>query len=365
MHDHLDPNTVSSLAAARAEPSVSIYIPVAEKGAEVEQGSIRLKNALTETSERLEQVGVRSTDAANLLAPGQALVTDADFWLYQGQGLGLLIGGEHRVTLRLPHPVPASVTVSDRFHVRPLVPGLGEMAIPVLVVSRGARRFLEVSMYGVDEVVLDAPASLADANWFVDREAQLQSRPSSAGGGYHGHRDAGRADQADLSRYLRAVAESVATSTSGPVMLAATDELRGAYRSACHGVHPLTDIHIAGNRESAPLEDIRREAIERFAASRPSVDARRSEAEAKGLERSELGSVVAVAAQGRVGELLVAVDGPRRWGTFDPDEMEVTITSDPGNRRIDLVDLAIELTLRHGGNVQSAEVDTAVALLRY
>ena len=366
MQSNLDSEIVTTLASARSTPSVSIYVPSAEKGAEVEQGPIRLKNALSEASSMLEEAGHRKTEITRLLAKPHDLLTDADFWLHQGKGLGVLLSSESTEILRLPHSVEGSVTVSDRFHIRPLVPLLAEFTIPVLAISRGSRRLFSVSRHSISEVEIDAPDSMADANWFVDRESQLQSRPSTSGTGFHGHGDAGRAEHADLARYLRAVADAVATVTEGPVMLAATDDTRGAYRSACGSAHPLLDVHIAGNRDQARPEAIQREAVELASTSERAISKRRSEAQSRSLELDEFGAIVAAAAQGRVAELLVDVEEPRQWGTFDLEEMEVTITSEPGNGRVDLTDLAIEIVLRHGGTVIPADVDTpAIALLRY
>ncbi len=358
----VDNDTLAELAGLRAVPSISIYMPSAVRGAEVEQGPIRLKNSLTQAEQALERAGIRS--ASQLLDEWRPLLVDGEFWLHQGRGLGLLISKDRREILRLPHDVPHRVEVADRFHISPLVAGLDRFRRLVLVVSRGSRRLFDMTRFRCEGVEIDAPMSMDDANWFVDREPQLQSRTGSAAGGFHGHGDDGRTDQADLARYLRAVSAAVAAKTKLPVMLAATDDIRGVYRTVA--THEVADSHLPGNHEQSRPDDLHARVLEIAAEGDAQIDRRRATARSRGLETDELGRILAAAAQSRVGELLVDTNAPRQYGTFDPDQMEARITSESGNGYVDLTDLAIELVLRHGGIVTAAGLDRpAVALLRY
>lgn len=362
--NQIDKSTLTALATARSFPSVSIFIPSAEKGPEVEQAPIRLKNAISEAETLLEEEGVRGSVASHLLAGVRSLIVDGDFWLHQGLGLGLLVDEHRRETIRLPYAVSTSVTVSDRFHIRPLVPLLTDYRSMILAVSRGSRRLFEMTRYSIIERRLDAPASMSDANWFVDREAQLQHRPSGGGSGFHGHGDDGRADHADLARYLRAVASATAAVSDLPVLLAATDDVRGIYQSVCS--HPLLAANLSGNHDHTRSEDLHRAAVDLGVAGAPEIEKRRSAARSRGMEIAELGSVLAAAAQSRVDELIVDPDTASAWGTFDREEMEARITSGRDNGHVDLVDLAIEMALEHGGAVTAATVDPGVvALLRF
>src|SRR5574340_1231820 len=87
-----------------------------------EEDTTRLRNLLRMAEEELVMRKVKTADARQLLAPALALAEDRPFWLRSQDGLALLIGPEGIDAFRLRAAPPEMVRVSDRYHVRPLLP---------------------------------------------------------------------------------------------------------------------------------------------------------------------------------------------------------------------------------------------------
>jgi hypothetical protein len=74
--------------------------------------------------------------------------------------------------------------------------------------------------------------------------------------------------------------------------------------------------------------------------------------------------------EGAVQELLVAI-GEHRWGSYDPQSMEVELREEPEAGDQDLLDVAAAYTLVNGGTVHAFNVEElpenapVAATLRY
>jgi len=92
----------------------------------------------------------------------------------------------------------------------------------------------------------------------------------------------------------------------------------------------------------------------------------------KGTEcaSKEIRTIVPAAKLGRIDTVFVPV-GVQRWGTFDPDSLEVEEHPAHAPGDIDLLDAAAVWTLRNSGNVYVESADTSsldplpAAIFRY
>ncbi len=127
--DSLTPDDLRTLLETQGEWCVSIYMPTVRAGSEILQNPIRFKNLLRNAEERLIKMGLRRSDAADYLAPAAEVLSDTDFWRHQSDGLALFLGPDQLRTFRLPMPFDELVVVTQRFHLKRLLPLLNERPV--------------------------------------------------------------------------------------------------------------------------------------------------------------------------------------------------------------------------------------------
>jgi len=352
---------------------VSIYMPTHRVGAGIQQDPIRLKNLLVEAEEHLLASGLRTPDAQELLEPAQKLLQDGLFWQRQSDGLALFLSSEAFRYYRLPFDFDELVVVTDRFHIKPLLPLLsGDGRFYVLALSQNKVRLLQGTRYNVSKVALEGvPESLAEALRYNDPEKRLQFHTSTRTPGgkgqrpaiFHGHGVASADDPKDyISRYFHQVDEGLQDllrDEQAPLVLAGVDYLHPIYKEA--NTYPyLVDEGIEGNPEELRAEELHEQA---WAIVQPYFQKAQEEAAAQYRQlagagsaqaSSDLKEVVPAAYHGRVETLFVAV-GTHQWGTFDPDTDVVRLheKAEPGDE--DLLDFVAVQTLANRGSVYAIE----------
>lgn len=364
---------------------VSIYLPMERLGVETQQNPIRFKNAIREAEAQLAATGMRSQDARDLLEPALSLDT-YDFWQHQEIGLVLFVSPGLLQFYRLSIAVPELVVVTDRFHLKPLLPLLtGDGQFYILALSQNQVRLFRGSRFSVAEIQLEEmPTSIAEALKYDDPEKSLQfhtSTPQTAGRGdraaiFHGH-GAGEEDHNDnLLRYFRKVNEGIqdlVNNQKAPLVLAGVDYLFPIYQQA-NTYSNLIGVGIPGNPEILTAEELHAQA---WNFVQPSFDKAQRDAIAQyeisaaiGEATDEIQTVVPAAYYHQVDSLIVPV-GYQCWGSFDPETGEVQIheAQEPGDE--DLLDLAALHTLINGGTVYAVEPEqipgeaAIAAVLRY
>ncbi len=364
---------MKTLADHVSDPAISIYIPTHTKGSEIEQDHIRLKNAITEVEATLKQSGLDTDHRDRLLGPIRERVGDREFWRHQGSGLAVFRSDSIHEEIRLPVAVTERVRVRDRFAITPLVEATSEYRVHVLALSRDGARLFDLGRLGGTELDLPegTPRSMEEANWFMDRERQLQDRVSGRGGTkqeFHGHADTG-SERADLRRFLRELSDGVKQVVGeSPVIVAAVSELAAAYGHEAH--HRVSDRVIHGNPDSLDLHELQTKAVDvidklRTQAESDLVESWRSSV-AAGIGTEGIIDTVIAAHRGRVDTLLIGDTAPI-WGTFDPGESEVVVYDERGSDHRNLIEETIRATLSNSGKIVAVHsIDGAIgSRLRY
>jgi hypothetical protein len=372
-----------NLSARQPDWCVSLYMPAHRHGRDNEQDPIRLKNLLREAEERLKSKGMRSPDARQMLEPAQRLLQDSGFWRHQSDGLALFISSEAYHTYRLPLPFTDLVVISDRFHLKPLLPFFASDGhFYILALSQNEVRLLEGTRHTVDEIeVENLPKSIAEALQHERFEQALQFHTGSAGGGgkrpaiFHGH-DVSDEDKGRILRWFHKLDDELSTllaNEKSPLVLAGVDYLLPLYREANAYPH-LLEKGIEGNPEELKPEALHERAwplVEPvFAQARAEAAARYGQLISNGEATTDVQEAVLAAHHGRVNELFVAV-GIQIWGVYDPAANTVNIheKAEPGDE--DLLDLAAVQTVLNSGAVYAVsrehvpEQALLAALFRY
>jgi hypothetical protein len=352
---------------------VSIYMPAHRVGAEIQQDPIRLKNLLGEAEGHLIAQSLRLPEAQKLLEAAEKLLQDGLFGQHQSDGLAIFLSSDQFRYYRLPFEFEELVVVTDRFHIKPLLPLFsGDGRFYVLALSQSKVRLLQGTRYSVNEVDLEGlPKGLAETLRYNDPEKRFQFHTTTRTPGgkgerpaiFHGHGVASADDPKDyISRYFHRVAEGLhdlLRDEQAPLVLAGVDYLLPIYREANTYPH-LVDAGIEGNPEEVRAEELHERA---WAIVQPLFLAEQEEAAAQYRQRAGAGNeqasnklkeVVPAAYHGRVETLFIAV-GFQQWGTFDPatNTLQVHEEAEPGDE--DLLDFAAIQTLLNSGTVYAVE----------
>jgi hypothetical protein len=338
----LDEEMFARLTGEAGEALVSVLFPTHLKGPDIAQDRIRLKNALTEVDDLLEQDGRRRRWREALLRRAHKLLTNDEFWAHQGQGLALYIGedGELAPVALSDHPEPL-VSVADAYHVRHLFSELLRTPLDALVLTKGHVGLYLVDPRSASRVEADLPASMEDANWFMDRESQLQQRAERAGPStyFHGHDPSDRMDE-DVSRFLRGVAHALPeTGREDPLVVMGDEPLIDQFRRICR--RNIVGVSLDGTSDESEALVHRR--VRKVIDDRFSVlldDHRRHASEAIGSAETVtlFPEALQAAVTGRIAKLYLHRAASPIWGHFDPTTLESAAGLERSVGTVDLLD---------------------------
>ncbi|WP_445631056.1 baeRF3 domain-containing protein [Nostoc sp. DSM 114167] len=367
---------------------VSIYMPTHPAGPEVRQDPIRFKNLVREAETRLIDAGLTQEDAIALLEKSQEIDTQ-EFWEQMGeQGLAIFISEDIFRYYPLPIDFQELVVVTDRFHIKPLLPILnGNGCFYILALSQQDVRFFEGTRYSVKEIeVENLPKSLDEALQRDDtaKEGQFRiatskggtSNPFSQPGTFHGQGSPDRdRRQEDILQFFQIVDRALYEKLKlqkAPLVLAGVEYLLPVYRQANTYQH-LMDEAIIGNPEILSAQELHDRAW-------PIVEADFQKSQQAVLDQfhelfggdtgkasNNLQEVISAAYYQRVDSLLVAV-GQQQWGLFDPTSETVYLHPEKEAGDEDLLDFVAAHTLLNGGTVYAVPFEeipysTAVAAI--
>lgn len=349
--DILSGNELKSLMCNQLGICVSIYMPTIRKGTEIQQNQIRYKNLLRDAEDRLLASGeLRASEIKEMLAPAQELLGNVTFWKGQSDGLALFLSEESFIYYRLPQSFEELVVVTDRFHIKPLIPVLvSDTEFSILAISQKNVRFLKCSLQRVKETdIKDLPGNIDEALNLDDFEKRLQRHTG------------GEDMKSKILQYFQLVDKGLREllrDKKFPLIFAGVDYLFPLYREANTYPH-LTDRWISGNPEGLSAERLSDMAwpiaADLLKTERADALAQYKQIAGTGLTSSDVKEVVREAFHGRVGVLFVPI-GVQQWGMFDTttDEVKLDAEAAPGNE--DLLDLAAIQTILNGGTVYPIE----------
>ncbi|MEP0799274.1 hypothetical protein [Funiculus sociatus] len=349
---------------------VSIYMPTVQLSSETQQNSVRFKNLLRQAEAELKKYELHPTDPSQFLQPASELDED-EFWQQQSAGLALFISEGFFRFYRVPIDLIELVVVSDRFHLKPLIPLLSEDdRFYILTLGQRDVRLVECNRYGITrEVEIEGlPKSMDEALQYDETAKDEQRRQGAgagrsalqAGGSYHGQGGERENVKEDLLQYFLLVDKSLHDffrNRRSPLVLAGVSYLLPIYHEA-NTYNFIVEEGIQHNTKERTAEELHAEAwaiIEpQFKADQEKAIDYYHESIAAGKGSNDLNEVIQGAFYGRVEQLFVPI-GVQRWGHFDPDSMELEIHNEarPGDE--DLLNAAAIQTIFHGGTVYAVE----------
>ena len=373
-------NNLKSLMEAHKGPCVSVFMPMHRSGPETQQDPIRFKNLLREAEERLIARGLRTPEAKELLEPAERLLQDGLFRQHHSDGLAMFLSPEVFYYFLLPFVFEELVMVTDRFHIKPLLPLLsGDGRYFVLALSQNKIRLLQSTHYSVSELdVADLPENLAETLRDDDSWKDLHMHSALSGKGKlsaitHG-------DEVDskenIRRYFRRIdrgLHELLRNERAPLVLAGVDYLHPIYKEVNSYPH-LMDEGIAGNPErlsAGELHELTWTIVKPYfqKAQQEAVN-RYKEFASSGQASNRIRRIIPAAYHGRI-ELLFVIPDLQQWGTFDPGTDEIHLHKKEKTGDEDLLEFAAIQTLLNGGTVymvgaeKMPESDPFAAVFRY
>lgn len=343
---------------------ISLYLPTHKAGSETQQNAIRYKNLLQEAEKRLLSKGLRSPDVKEMLEPAERLLHLPGFWNIQSHGLAVLLTMEDFQYFRLPLHFDELVVIGSVYHIKPLLPFFStDGHFYILALSQKDVRLLEGTRDSVDEIDLESmPESMAEALQLdrLNRHLQFHTStngPSSEGraGVHHGHDPSDENKTRILKWFKRIDAEmpKVFIGSQSPMVLAGVDFLFPLYREANSYPH-LVEEGIPGSPDEMTPEELHTLAwpiVEPyFIQTQENAAAKYHQLTNSGQTTTDVQEAVQAAHQGRIAELIVALD-VQVWGDFEPSTNTVDVHEDTQEGDKDLLDLASIQTILNGGSV--------------
>ena len=369
---HVDLPTRSeilTLASARMQPSVTIYLATTPLTAAAQADRIALKNLGREAIAQLEAVGTDKRSIWPIEAALDEIGGDDGFWAHQANSLAIFITPDNVRTFRLPSRLTNAVHVSDRFHIKPLLRAVtfGQDAY-VLAIGRGAVRLIEVSgdLPPHKVSVPGLPHDMGDA---IHRRSHTpRDRPGESG--------EATSENALLTRYARVVDEVLRPVLSGherPLIIAATEPMMSVYRSVSSYAHTAptglggsadhTADHVLASEARAVLDQLHAARI----AELGSLFALR---EGQGRATTDVAQAARAATFGAIDTLIVDIDVTLP-GTVDDETGAVSFAELDDAVTYGVVDEIVSRAMKSGTQIVSARKadvpgnGALAAILRY
>lgn len=377
----------NELQKVRQYPSISFYLPVQQEGGDTRQGSIRLRKMVKATEDALHEKGVRTVTIEKMLQPVRELYDDALFWEHQNACLALFVNEAGLTRYQLPINTDESVTISDRFMLRPMLSLLSQDGhYNLLCLGLSDTRLYRCTRHSMSEIKLDnLPDSLKAVFETYNVEKQLQhhsgsarGRRSAGGSVFHGSESMKDSEKDRIEEYFRLIDDSlrkVLADDRAPLVLACVDYLYPIFKSTAKQPKLMAD-HISGSPDTLKREDILRQGWE---IVRPVFDQAKTAAlktcqNLMGTPRVvEDIRLILPAAQHRQIDSLFLLKNAQAWGKSDAHTGRVILADDrlPEFGEEELLDQAAMQTLLHGGQVfvleseEMPEKTDCLAVLRY
>jgi hypothetical protein len=359
---------VERLLAARAPSSVSIYLPT-DPASRGDAERIDLKNLAGEAARQLREGGAPRADVAAIEDALADLIDDDEFWRHQARSLAVVLTPATGTTFRLANNLLASVEVSDRFHLKPL---LRAVTFPhsafVLALSQNQVRLLEIDpdLEPVQVRVPDLPKDVASA---VGKSSIKDRAPSGRVQGSEGQKTR-------MRQYARQVDQALRPLLSGlelPLILAATDPIDAIYRSVNSYPH-LQPTTLPGNPDSTAdaqlAESARRVLDDLYAAELEETRETYTLRAAQRRASADIADVARAATYGLVDTLLVDIDEDVP-GRIEEGTGAVTFDQADDAVNYGVADEIARRVWRNGGRVLAVRRDdipgdgAIAAILRY
>ncbi len=329
---------------------ISITLSTHKKGEEVKQNSIRFKNLLTQTTEKLKDKGLKEKEISKLLKPATDLLAKPLFWSHQDEGLAVYISNDYFEYFHLPYPVEEKAYINESFLITPLLPMLSlDGTFSVLAVSRKKARLLHCTRNEVFDITPEDATTSLDEYLEVTPEKELQYHTGADGkeAMFFGHGSGGEVKRVIAEQYFRELEKqitSVMNKYSEPLILVGLEDNIAFYKTINGYKRTLTDS-IDSNPDELndnQLKDLGWTEIKRYFLKDMYNSLEQFSESNSDRVSNNMAEIVEATVMGKSDTIFIS-KGEVRWGHYDPESHQVHFTDRPSNGDVDLMNwLAIK-----------------------
>lgn len=342
------PREIGDLDLVRSDACISIYLATTPLTQDIVQSRTRLTQMVKAAIEKLEAAGVVKRRIWTLQEHFETVIADDDFWAHQAHSLAIFATPTQLRTYRLPSELHEMTTVSDRFHLKPLLRATTfSNAAHVLALSENDVRLVEVSA-NLPATKVNVPDMPKDAASAVGKKSINVSGTGLRIQGMEGQK-------VRLAQYIRkidAALRPVLVDSNIPVILAATQPVAALFRSLTS--FPALETTIEASPDKMSEADLAE-------AARPILDAHYGEQlslfhslfqtrKSQGRATTDIADAARAATFGGIDTLLVDID-TLVTGTIDETTGAVTFLPDGDVHGYGVVDEIAARGLRSGARV--------------
>lgn len=362
--DPFNKRKLNTLMKHRGDPCISIYLPTCRTGSETRQNHIRCKNLVQKARKQLSFPLIKGSHTHTVLEPLAELLADSIFWKHQCDGLALFSSGKTFSYYRLPLSFPELVVVSDRFHLKPLLPLFdGDGLFYILALSQNEVRMFQGTHHSIAEIWLsNVPKNIREALREDEPKRQLHARPGAHSkigkkeAGYHGYGKGQDDGKEKIQRFFHRVdrgLRDILKEEKAPLVFAGVEYAFALYQHTNRYPH-LSPKCIRGNPEKLSREELHAKAWQivkpLFKEEQDASIQKFQELSAGGQASSDIKECVRSAYERKVDTLFVA-RGVQQWGRYVLKNRDVLLHENSQPYDQDLLDFSAVHTLLNGGTV--------------
>ena len=341
---------------------VSIYIKT-QRVANNEADRIRLKNAIKEANDQLQQHGIEDRDVEVYLKPVSDMVDNGTFWQNRSDGLAIFLSADGVKTFDLVGETSNKTYVGDQFVVSPLLGSIsGEDRFFILSLSLNQIEFFEATRHSISPVIIEdlMPTSMheklaAEGATFPGNVQHHSGNGRGSTAIFHGHGDQD-STQEEAKEFFRLVDEGLLFmlhDERAPMILAGTTERVSLYREVSNYKF-IVDEYVSGNMEEVDPVTLQNLAWEKigghFQQQRNQLNEDFGTYLSEDRASFSMLDIVPKAVNGRVENLLLDRDS-ETWGSFDQSTNTVEVHEERQSDSVLLEDLAARSVFDQGGTV--------------
>lgn len=198
-------NLKKLLENCKGTPKITIMMPTHRKSPDNQKDKIIFKNLSKEVRNSLEKYSNRNV-LNSVTENLEKLQEDTMFWVHTEEGLLVLLCEDKMYTFNIHHSVPAQTSISDAFHLNPLLSHEESLGHHYLVdLAKDRMKIYHIGQSGLEEM-RDHEIFTSFDELFDDFDADANLNTGSYGGlqgMYHGHREKSEQVEKDRKKFFQ------------------------------------------------------------------------------------------------------------------------------------------------------------------
>lgn len=371
-----------TLFSCKEAPLVSLYMPTHRHAPENQQDPIRYKNLMTEV-ENLLELNYDRNQYEGIMAALRSIEEhrDSGIWRNAKDGLAILASNEKASIYKLDYPVDEFVSVTDSYHIKPLIRNF-QFGSHYYLIALSADDFAlyEGDFHTIEKLKMPEGVETRFSEVFDDFDNTLLGLGGTHGShapSYHRYGDKSEVIEKETIKHFRyaskIIEEHFASKHRCPFILVSLPEHQNAFREVS-SIPTLLDESIEKPFYSMDEKEVLEEAtsiIEGIQKARIAERTDRLGSEISQGRASTDPREVAHALAERKVETLFIERGELVPGTFDPETGSLSYGADALDASDDLTDDFAQAAYLQGGDVYVLDADRmpsdtgVAALFRY